>query len=285
MRDPIILADPKERAAEREADQSWNDYRIKEVENDEGDEATVTVGDALWPNRKIGFGGWTTRMPWPISPRPAVGMKIRVWSNGSRNHGVTLLAPPDEAAVYDPPIPVYYKTKREVEVEHAAWIADHQKKQRQDFVSQVTKLDEAFEALHPVLKRRIQRFRDEDPNFRWQSEAYEMASCSEGTRLYNAAMDPATGVLLKHHLVRLPTNLTQSSWDIPDGDMGVLDWPNTPEMRLRAIDAINSKVNGYNYKLMEELFPWIDPGHSGNTWGHAVKFAFLLIRDGDEAKL
>jgi len=276
MRDPIILADPKERAAEREADQSWNDYLIKEVESDDGESATVTVGDPLWPNRKMGMGGWTTSMPWPISPRPVVGMKIRIWSTGNQNHGVSVHIGPDI-------VPVYYKTKREMDVEHAAWIADHQKKQRQDFVDHVSQLDAEYEKLPGPLKRRIDRFRSEDPDFRWKEEAYEMAACAEAGRLYKAAMDPATGKILKDAGIKLG-DTTISSWDQPKG-VGTTDWEDTPENRLLAIDAINSAPNNYNYKLLEELFPWIDPGHSGNTWGHAVVFARTLVRDGEEAKL
>ena len=277
MRDPIILADPKERAAEREADQSWNDYLIKEIESDDGESATVTVGDPLWPNRKMGMGGWTTSMPWPISPRPKVGMMIRVWSTGNQNHGVTLIEG-------DRFVPVYYKTKREMDVEHAAWIAEHQKDQRQRFVEGVSRLDTEYEKLPGPLKRRIDRFRSEDPDFRWKDEAYEMAACAEAGRLYRAAMDPATGVLLKARKIKIPKDLSLRSYDQPKGE-GVTDWEDTPENRLFAIDQINGAPNSYNFKLLEELFPWIDSGHSDNTWGHAVSFARILVRDGEEAKL
>ena len=133
MRDPIILADPKERAAERDADENWGDFFIAEVEGDDGESATVTVSRDSVAGKNT-FGGWTTSMPWPISPRPKKGMLIRVWSNGNQNHGVTLIEG-------DRLVPVYYKTKREMDVEHAAWIADHQKKQRQDFVDNVVRLD------------------------------------------------------------------------------------------------------------------------------------------------
>ena len=275
MRDPIILADPKERAAERDADENWGDFFIAEVEGDDGESATVTVSRDSVAGKNT-FGGWTTSMPWPISPRPKKGMLIRVWSNGNQNHGVTLIEG-------DRLVPVYYKTKREMDVEHAAWIADHQKKQRQDFVDNVVRLDAEYDALPPALKRRIDRFR-EDPDFRWKEEAYEMAACAEAGRLYKAAMDPATGILLKANKIKLPKDLSLKSYDQPKGE-GVTDWEDTPENRLIAIDAINGAPNSYNFKLLESLFPWIDRGHSGNTWGHAVSFAMYLVRDGDEAKL
>lgn len=276
MQPPIVLANPEERARARELDDSWNDYIIKEIESDDGESAVVTVGDALIVSRP-GFGGWTTQMPWPIEERPAVGNRIRVWSNGSMNHGVSLWRSNRTL------IPVYYKTKQERDVEHGYWVAEHQRKQRSDFAAQQAELDAQFEALPPDLQRRIQRFRDEDPDFRWREEAYEMAACAEGGRLYRAAMDPATGTILKEAGIKLPKNPTLPSWEQPKGE-GVTDWVDIPENRLLAIDAINGPANDYDYKKLETLFPWIDQGHSGNTWGHAVMFALALVR-GDGASL
>ena len=146
------------------------------------------------------------------------------------------------------------------------------------------RLDLEYEQLPGPLKRRIARFRAEDPDFRWKEESYEMAACAEAGRLYRAALDPATGVILKANGIKIPRDLTLRSYDQPKGE-GVTDWEDTPENRLIAIDEINGAPNDYNYTLMESLFPWIDPGHSGNTWDHAVGFARLLIRDGEEAKL
>lgn len=317
MKSPIVLADPKERAAERAADTHWNDYLIKEIESDDGQSAVVMVGDGFFPGRP-GYGGWTTMMPWPIEPRPKVGDKIRVWSNGSMNHGVSLIEKDRHAFQADPIhgekpglacpdcgqlftvyyyrlhrgvsdnehcpslVPVYYQTKAERDAEHGAWIAEHQRKQRADFEKQRDELDYQFELLPDDLKRRIQRFRDEDPDFRWKEEAYEMASCAEAGRLYRAAMDPATGKVLKDAGIKLG-DPSIPSYQQPKG-IGVTDWEDTPENRLLAIDAINGAPNNYDYQLMERLFPWIDQGHSGNTWDHAVMFALRLVQ-GEGAKL
>lgn len=277
MKPPIVLASPEERATERDQDQNWNDYLIKSIDPpDEPGEFTVTVGDALVPGNR-GFGGWTTTMPWPIEPKPKVGDRLRVWSNGSQNHGVSVLRGTDF-------VPVYYKTKREQDAEHAAWLADWERQQHEDFEKGKTQLDTQYELLPPALKRRIDRFRAADPDFRWKEEAYEMAACAEAGRLYRAALDPATGVILKKAGIKLPKDLSQPEYSQPKGE-GVTDWDDTPENRLRAIDAINGPANNYAYTKLESLFPWIDKGHSGNTWGHAMLFARVLLRDGDEAKL
>ena len=56
-------------------------------------------------------------------------------------------------------------------------------------------------------------------------------------------------------------------------------------LRSHGLVAADRHGGFATYRLLERLFPWIDRGHSGNTWGHAVAFARLLIRDGEEAEL
>jgi hypothetical protein len=273
MEYPVVLADPKERAAERDSDSSWIDYVITKVEPDGDDPDTffVTVGDGLVAGRP-GFGGWTTAMPWPIEPKPLRGHKVRVWSNGSQNHGVSLWLTP---AVL---VPVYYRTKRERDAEWGWRVVNGQIRQHEEFDANRVRMDAAYEALPEPLKRRIERFRAEDPDFRWKEEAYEMAACSEAGRLYTAVMDPATGKILKDAGIKLPKDPSLPSYEQLRGE-GSTDWEDTPENRLRAIDAINGPPNNYNFELLGQLFPWIDGGHSGNTWGHAVGFAMRLVRN------
>jgi hypothetical protein len=269
MKHHVVLSEPKEREDERNADPDWNDYLITKVEtSDDPNMFYVSVGQALLTRH--GFGGWTTGMPWPITPKPEKGMKIRVWSTGSRNHGVSVHLAIDF-------VPVYYYTKREVEAERGWWLVNNQIRQHEEFEVNMERMDAAYEALPDPLKRRIDRFRREDPDFRWKEEAYEMAACSEAGRLYTAALDPETGKILKKAKIKLPLDPKQPSYEQPKGE-GTTVWDDTPENRLYAIDSINGAPNNYNYKLLEKLFPWIDPGHSGNTWGHAMAFALRLVR-------
>ena len=148
-----------------------------------------------------------------------------------------------------------------------------------EFEKGKAQLDVLYDALPDPLKNRIDRFRKEDPDFRWKEEAYEMASCAEAGRLYKRAMDPEFGVALKAAKIKGPTEEARkkAQWDWETTD-GIRDWEDTPENRLLAFDAINTKLNGYKYDLMKTLMPEMDDGHSGNTWGHAVMFALRLVQ-------
>lgn len=265
----IVLASPEERAAEREGDAQFEDVTLTACERD-GDWLSVST-DA----------GWGASLRWPAdAPAAAVGDRVRVWGGwGHEIRGVSLWRGVEL-------IPISYSTKAERDAEHGAWIADSQRRQRGDYERDRPKLDAAYEALPLPLKRRIDRFRAADPDFRWREEAYEMAACSEAGRLYRAALDPVFGAALKAAGIKGPTEEARKKpsyqWEPSDGTP---DWEDTPENRLVAFDAINSSLNGYAYGRMHEFLPDMDDGHSGNTWGHAVVFARELIRHGDAAAL
>jgi len=262
MKYPIILANPKERAAEREADRDYEDLVLKEWKI-VGGEVEFTVED-----------GWTSFGMWPVGIPASAGMAVRIWGAGLGFplRGISLLVGEDW-------LPVVYKTKREIEVESAYWIAENQIRQHEEFEKGKEKLDALYDALPDPLKRRIDRFRSEDSDFRWNGEAYEMVACSEAGRLYKRAMDPEFGKALKAAKIKGPTEEAKKrssyEWEAKDG---TLKWEDTPENRLRAFDAINSKLNGYKYALMETLMPEMDTGHSGNTWAHAMMFALRLVQ-------
>jgi hypothetical protein len=98
-------------------------------------------------------------------------------------------------------------------------------------------MDERYKALSAPLKARIDRFRAESPDFRIDSEEYEMVACVDADKIADhlrprveAGEDPAT--------------LVSEFYDLP--------WD-------------------------EQLKIGIDPGHSGNTFGGACSLARALL--------
>ena len=268
MDNQIILSSPEDRDLERFNNIFYKDEFVKSWKR-KGNRAEIEL-----------TSGWGSMPFWPLSaPDAHKGDKVRVWSDGSILIGISLFQRGDL-------IPIFYKTKIELDAEHKAWVEEWHKQQHEEFERDKSLLDAAYEDLPLPLKRRIDRFRAESPDFRWSEEAYEMIVCAEAGRLYKAALDPEFGRKLKEHKIKAPTEsakkLESYYWTAEEG---TLDWEDTPENRLWAFDAINSKLNKYNYKLMKEILPEMDEGHSGNTWGHAVMFARILLKDGDEAKL
>jgi len=263
----VVISSDAERATERAQDWRHEDDVIRSWTRN-GDMATVETMSGT------GFG-----VLWPPSiPDGEKGDRIRLYGGmGFTTKGVDIWR--DDAWQS-----VSYKTQVELDAEHEAWVKEYLERQHAEFERDKAKLDAAYEALPPPLKRRLDRFRAADPDFRWREEAYEMAACAEAGRLYRAAMDPAFGAALKAAGIKFPKDQSKPDFEWTEND-GTTEWEDTPLNRLIAFDAINSKLNGYAYKRMHEFLPDMDDGHSGNTWGHAVWFAKLLIEKGDEAAL
>jgi hypothetical protein len=266
----IILSTPEEREAERLADETYRDHVIKTIEWRDG-RADILTEDSY------GFAPW-----WPDdAPRAKVGDMIRLYGIfGQPFKGVALW-------VGDDLVPISYTTAVEQEAEHAAWVKEYHRRLRRDNKASFKRYaDLSFLPL--PMRRRIERFREQhaaNPDDSYV-EPYELAPVLEADRLLKRVNDPSFGEALRARGVKAPTEaaLGRSSyqWEPEDGR---LDWPDTPEWRLLAFDAMNSKLNGYDYAGMKEVMPEMDDGHSGNTWGAAIALTRVILRDGDEAAI
>jgi hypothetical protein len=254
--------------AELDASGQWEDWEVTKAEAYESGDGGFFEAD------HVGTG-----YPPGLERAPQIGDTIRVYGGFGQETRGAAFHDGDELRT------LWFRTKSVIEVDRAEWLLEHETAQHERFEEGAGKLDDLYEGLPAPLKRRIDRFRAEDPDFRVTGEAYEMAACAEAGRLYRRAFDPEWGKALKAAGVKGPKpGLSKPSYEWTEED-GTLDWEDTPENRLVAFDAINSKLNGYNYKLMHQLMPEMDDGHSGNTWGHAFVFARALVRDGDAANL
>lgn len=156
-----------EQAHLRAEDTQFDEGKIKEVSYHEGSYSITMEGG-------IGFGFkgsyLGTRTP------PGVGDMIRVYAGwGSTIRGVDLRGEP-----------VFYKTPAQLEEEHKQWVADLHERKRREFEEQREKLDADYESLPPEFQRRISWFRDHNPDFRWDCEAYEMICCVDAMKIVNA---------------------------------------------------------------------------------------------------
>lgn len=80
----------------------------------------------------------------------------------------------------------YYRTPEEEAKRHAQWVRDFEAKKRAEFEKNKATLDEQYQKLPEVFQRRIDKFRTNNPNFRWKYEAYEMFVCTEAVRIAEA---------------------------------------------------------------------------------------------------
>lgn len=179
--------------------------------------------------------GWTIFVPridldGRPSVEPKVGDRLRLY--GSFGHKVEGIAVNDHV--------VFYRDQEQREAHRRRWMEDYDATQRRRFTVQQAALDAEFQALPPLLQQRIQRYRDEDPEFRVKSEGYEMFACTEAVKIADALAAP--DVLLDVD----PEAVVREFYDLP-------------------------------WEQQKQRVPDLDVGHSGNTFGGACMLARALI--------
>lgn len=142
-----------------------------------------------------GLGITAARNPNKITPE--VGDRIRVYGRfGSTFYGIDLNG-----------VEVFWETEIERAATRVNWLADYDRRKREDFAQKQSALDAQFERLSPPMQARIERFRAEREDFRIDSEAYEMFACEEAEKIaahlkpqVDAGADPAEVVAAFHGL-------------------------------------------------------------------------------------
>lgn len=156
---------------------------------------------------------------------------------------------------------IFYRTPAEQEEQNKRDVERMAQEQRDRFEKNRPQLDADFNDLPLEFQLRISGLRDRNADFRWKYEGYEMMVCVDAVKIANACRDAQTGERLR----KLGIRLKEGEWD------------DTPAGRLSAFGAINSAANGYQYKLQEEVIPGLSDGHSGNSFGAAMRLAWLYL--------
>ena len=144
-----------------EFDDQWEEGFIEDVERDSG-----------------GFqleGGWWLGVPDNSPITPLVGMKYRVYRQGGLGGTVRGLFFDEEQ--------IYYRTREEEAEKHRQWCKDFDQEQKDNFEVNRKSLDAKYEALPSVFRHRIDRFRHNNPDFRWKYEGYEMTVCETAVKI------------------------------------------------------------------------------------------------------
>jgi len=73
---------------------------------------------------------------------------------------------------------VFYRTEEQEEVRFKKWVEDENNKEKKEFITKgKAKLDKDYKSLPKCFQLRIQKFRNNNPDFRWKYENYEMFCC------------------------------------------------------------------------------------------------------------
>lgn len=110
---------------------------------------------------------------------------------------------------------IFYRTPDEDRQRHAQWVRDLDAGKRRRFAEQEADLDRRVAALPTVFTKRIERFRRNNPDFRWEWEAYELVICETAVLLAQAYILP--------HQIEINASLPFAALkaNIPDLDDGL----------------------------------------------------------------
>lgn len=78
---------------------------------------------------------------------------------------------------------VYWHTPDEEKEVHRLMVERMQAERREKYEKERPALDAQYDALPDIFKQRIDRFRANNPDFRWEYEGYELFCCTEAVKL------------------------------------------------------------------------------------------------------
>lgn len=140
-------------------DDQWTEWTIERVEGDRKHGWTVTFDGCIC----FGIPGDS-----PVVPR--VGMTMRQYGRGFgyRVRGCFIDGQK-----------VFYRTLSEQDQHDAKELAESEQRRRDDFEKSRASMDARYEALPPIFRARLDKFRRNNPDFRWQFEDYELFCCEQ----------------------------------------------------------------------------------------------------------
>lgn len=199
---------------------SFEEFTIEKVEpyKDESNGFSVTFDGSIGTGLKM-----------PEGKEVKVGDTLRLYPDGmlgSQRHGFAINGEVIE-----------WKTPWERFAERINWLADYDRRKREDFAAARAELDRKYDALPAPLQARMDRLRKE-PGFRL-GEAYEMSAVWDAPKIADALRPEveAGGD---------PKKVVENFRELP-------------------------------YEEQQEKVPNLDPGHSGNTFGGATMLAYRLL--------
>jgi hypothetical protein len=119
--------------------------------------------------------GWCFGYENIYEPKPQIGDMIKTFcTNGSLIHGIELNG-----------TLLYYKSDEQLELEHKEMVRKMSEEKLKTFEKNKVQMDKDYNELPEYFQKRIDGFREKGPNFRVDSEEYEVFCCKEATKIAN----------------------------------------------------------------------------------------------------
>lgn len=150
---------------EKLIDNDYQEFAIESVKR-EGEHCVITF-DGGWC-----YGG----LPKVLPIEPKVGMTMRQY--GKRFGSIR--------GIDIDGVEIFYSTAAEQDAKHRAEVEAGNAKQRADFEKNRESIDARVAALPAVFQMRLDKFRQNNPDFRWQYEGYELFCCEQAVAIADA---------------------------------------------------------------------------------------------------
>lgn len=199
--------------------------------------AEVREEDGGWSIKRS--DGWSFFVPKTSPVVPAIGMTARFYGKGI---GFVV-----RGLVIDGQT-VFYRTEAQQKALAEEESRKREQEQKYDFKKNRAAMDRRYRALPEVFQRRLDKFRTNNPDFRWRFEGYEMFCCEQAVVIADAMLAKARSE-------------TQAAG-----------------MTVEEVAAIYVKhFHGLEWEQQKLVVPAISDGHSGNTFGCAVTLAVQYL--------
>lgn len=216
------------------------------IQDDDYEDSTLTevseAKDGEWYSLSMKSSGIGMRKAYDDNPPhgivPKAGDTLRIYGGfGFPARGMALNG-----------VIVFWHSPGEEKEVHRLMVERMDAERRERFEKERPSLDAQYAALPEIFRQRIDRFRANNPDFRWEYESYELFCCTEAVKLatYLRSVEAAERY----------TQLTQCSIT-DEKERWYREWE-----EQKAID----KAAG------------ISDGHSGNTHGAMVSLAFWYLK-------
>jgi len=187
----------------------------------------------------ITVSGGTTWIPKNKEFEPKAGMHVRIYGSG---FGYPVRGVFIEGHKFT------YMTIAEQEAAHQKWVDELHNKQKQEYKKDKANIEKRFKALPEPFQKRLQRFRDKNPEFVWSDEPYEMFCCEQAVVIADA--------------------LRVSPHDIK---------AKTQEELSKFYEGMIKEFMKSSWESQKKRVPKLDDGHSGNTFGGACNLAYNYL--------
>lgn len=157
-------------------------------------------------------------------------------------------------------IQCFYRTEEEQRIKAVKEVEKYKNEQKTEFEKNKESLDQKYLNLPEVFQRRIDKFRTNNPDFRWKYEPYEMFCCEQAVVIATA---------ISKQLVNQTMN---ESLTLEEAKKVIAE---------KAPSALREFYD-MSWEKRKETIPELADGYSGNTFGCSVKLAGFYISENPE---